>query len=310
MQFIELNKSAGPRNGRLVAVCGVLLFFLFSVSGKGQNVTSTTFYGPSLDPTVIVDGSDFGSAPVAVPIDSGPAGDDFAGGQLFFNDDFTNSSTQPWQAGYPGNSLGLILSSYTANQIIFSFGSALSGSNPAYSLNAGDPYRVSVNGATSNGTVNFSSSAVITYTTLEGPSTNPTVIVHGFNFGSAPSAEPLGQASGSDFDGGQLYFVDDTSSWQAGSPGNGLGLDLLSYTPNEVTFGFGSALSGTTPAYFLDEGDQFRVAVNGATFDGTVVLTAPEPSTWFLLVVGSVLLAFVRRFSARHQPSRAKLFTR
>lgn len=304
MISIDFTKGAETRNGRLVAVCGAIFFYLFSFSGKAQIVNSTTFYGPSSDPTVIVDGSGFGSAPVGVPVGSGSTGDDFVGGQLTFNND-----AQSWQAGSPGNSLGLILSSYTSNQAIFGFGSALSGNNPAYSLNAGDSYRVSVNGANSNGTVNFSLSAVITSTTFEGPSTDPTVIVKGFNFGSAPTAVPVSQGTGDDFNGGQFFFVNDTSSWQGGSPGNSLGLNLLSYTPTEVTFGFGSALSGASPAYFLSEGDQFQVAVNGATFDDTVAYAAPEPSTWLLLVLGSVLLIFVRRVSTQHPPSRAGIST-
>ena len=273
---------------------------------EAQTVTSTTFYGPSSDPTVIVDGSGFGSAPVGVPVGSGSTGDDFVGGQLTFNND-----AQSWQAGSPGNSLGLILSSYTSSQAIFSFGSALSGSNPAYSLNAGDLYRVSVNGATSSGTVNFSLSAVITSTIIEGPSTDPTVIIRGFNFGSAPDAVPVGNGlTGDDFVGGQFFFNDSTASWQAGVPSNSVGLNLLSYTPTEVTYSFGSALSGVNPAYDLNEGDHFEVAVNGATFDDTVAFTAPEPSTWLLFVVGSVLLVFVRRVSAQHPPKCAGFLTR
>jgi hypothetical protein len=285
---------AEPRNARLVTGCRVLLvFYLFTLSGKAQVVTSTTFYGPSSDPTVIVNGSGFGSAPVALPVGSG-TGDNFVGGQLSFNND---ASALPWQAGYPGNALGLILSSYTDSQAIFSFGSALSGSNPAYSLNAGDPYRLSVNGATSNGTVNFSLSAIITSTIIEGPSTNPTVIIRGFNFGSAPDAVPVDNGlTGDNFVGGQFFFNNGTALWQAGVPGNSVGLNLLSYTPTEVTYTFGSALSGINPAYYLNEGDHFEVAVNGATFDDTVVFAAPEPSTWLLFLVGGAILIFARYF--------------
>jgi hypothetical protein len=292
MVLARLTTAAGARNGRLVAVGGALFFCLFPFSGRAQNIDSTTFYGPSTDPTVIVDGSGFGSPPVAQPIDSGPAGDDFANGQLSFNND-----TQGWQAGSPTNSLGLILSSYTSNEVIFGFGSGLTGNNPGFSLNATDSYRVSVNGATSSGTVNFSLSAVITSTTFEGPSTDPTVIVTGFNFGSAPVAEPVSQGTGDDFDGGQFFFVDDKANWQAGSPGNSLGLILLSYSPTEVTFGFGSALTGANPAYSLTDEDQFQVAVNGATFDGVVPSASPEPSTWLLMAVGSLLLMFLRPVS-------------
>ncbi len=311
MFSVDFTRNARTRNNRLAAIFGALIFYLLSFSGGAQVVfNSTTFYGPSSDPTVIVDGSGFGSTPVAVPVGSGLTGDDLANGQLFFNDDFTNSSTQPWQAGYPGNSLGLILSSYSSNQVIFSFGSALSSSNPAYYLNAGDPYRLSVNGATTNGTVHFSLSPVITSTTFEGPSTDPTVIIRGFNFGSAPDAVPVGQGlTGDDFVGGQFFFNDSTASWQAGVPSNSVGLNLLSYTPNEVTYTFGSALSGVNPAYYLTEGDHFEVAVNGATFDGTVA-GIPEPSTGLLLVVGGILLMFVRRISTQRPPSPAKLSPR
>jgi hypothetical protein len=304
MNSVNFTKSARTRNDRLFAVYGAIFFSLHSLSANAQVITSTAFYGPSSDPTVIVDGSGFGSAPVGVPVDSGSTGDDFVGGQLTFNND-----TQSWQAGSPGNSLGLILSSYTSNQVIFGFGSGLTGNNPSTTLNAGDSYRVSVNGANSNGTVNFSLSPVITSTTFEGPSSDPTVIVQGFNFGSEPTAVPVAQGTGDNFVGGQFYFVDG-SAWQAGYPGNALGLTVLSYTSTEVAFGFGSDLTGTDPAYFLNEGDQFRVAVNGATFDDTVAFTAPEPSTWLLLVLGSVLLMFVRRISTQRPQSPAKLSTR
>lgn len=292
---------AETRNTRLVTVYGALIFYLFALSGKAQIVTSTTFYGPSSDPTVIVNGSGFGSAPVGVPVAPGSTDYDFVGGQLTFNDD-----AQSWQAGSPGNSLGLVLSSYTDSRAIFGFGPALSGSTPEYSLNAGDAYRVSVNGANSSGTVNFSLSAVITSTIIEGPSTDPTVIIRGFNFGSAPDAVPVGNGlTGNDFVGGQLFFNDSTASWQGGVPTNSVGLNLLSYTPTEVTYTFGSALSGVTPAYYMNQGDHFEVAVNGATFDDTVIFAAPEPSTWVLVVIGSVLLIFVRRASKRRPPSQA-----
>ncbi len=295
MLSVERSESTGTRFDRLTAICGAAVLFLFPLSVNAQIVTSTAFYGPGSDPTVIVDGSGFGSAPVAVPIGSGLGGDDFVGGQLTFNND-----AQSWQAGSPGNSLGLLLSSYTPTQVIFSFGSALSGSDPAYTLNAGDPYRLSVNGANSSGTVSFSSSPIITSTTFEGPSTDPTVIVRGFNFGTAPVAVPVGSGlTGDDFSGGQFFFNDSTASWQAGVPGNSVGLNLLSYTPDEITFDFGSALSGTDPAYFLNPGDHFEVAVNGATFDDGVAFSAPEPSTWLLFVFGGVLLMSVRRVSVK-----------
>ncbi len=109
--------------------------------------SSVTFEGSPNDVngvTVIVQGSGFGSVPEVDDSAGAPdgTGDDFTPGTLEFN-------TQTFEAGYPGNAVGLIIDNYHDSLVEFQFGSALSGD--PYTLNVGDSYGIAVSGAGSTG---------------------------------------------------------------------------------------------------------------------------------------------------------------
>jgi hypothetical protein len=117
-------------------------------------ITAVDFTGSATSPTVIVDGSGFGTqAALGTPhavCGGSYTGSDY-GTALYLYD-----ATQGWTAGYEvtGNcdSIGIIISSYSNNQIVFTFGSAYSN----YSLlNASDFCNLNLLGASVAGTVAF-----------------------------------------------------------------------------------------------------------------------------------------------------------
>lgn len=117
-------------------------------------VTAMDFRASATSPTVIVNGSGFGTqAALGTPhaVCGGfYTGSDY-GTALYLYD-----ATQGWTAGYDitGNcdSIGMVISSYSNNQIVFIFGSAYS--NYAL-LNETDVYNVNLLGANVAGTVAF-----------------------------------------------------------------------------------------------------------------------------------------------------------
>lgn len=122
----------------------------------------STLGGPS-NPTVTVNGTGFGGKmPASQPVPSCPGdpatglGVNFLKAKLYIND----YSAQNWQAGFaPGDCIGLVVSSYTKTQIVFTFGSWYQapgggGQGPTGdALAVGDPYTMSVKGAHFTGIV-------------------------------------------------------------------------------------------------------------------------------------------------------------
>ena len=83
-------------------------------------IASVSFAGSPSNPTVTVTGSNLDPIPpVGSPenCQTGDTGDDFGSTGLSFAD-----STQGWGAGQAGDCIGLILSSWSSSQIVFSFG--------------------------------------------------------------------------------------------------------------------------------------------------------------------------------------------
>ena len=89
-----------------------------SVTVGAVVISSVTFEGTSSAPKVLVTGYGFGARPATVAA-CNSANTDFADGALWIEDTTTVISS-----GEPGNCVGLKISSYTATEIVFTFGPA------------------------------------------------------------------------------------------------------------------------------------------------------------------------------------------
>ena len=114
----------------------------------GPQITSVTFTGTTANPTVTINGANFGSEPTGAPAGCGATGDTYGTTGLWF----TDITQQGWTAGQTGDCIGLIVSSYTATQIVYQFGSFYSNFNP---VTSGDSYKLEVQGVASTGTVTY-----------------------------------------------------------------------------------------------------------------------------------------------------------
>ncbi len=114
---------------------------------KGPQITSVTFAGPTTNPTVTINGNNFGTEPTGTPAGCGATGDTYGTTGLWFSDE-----TQSWTAGQSGDCIGLVVSSYTNTQIVYQFGSFYSGFNP---LTSGDSYKLEVQGIAHTGTATY-----------------------------------------------------------------------------------------------------------------------------------------------------------
>jgi hypothetical protein len=123
-------------------------FGAFQVPVTGPpTINSVSFTGTASDPTVTVTGSDFGTEPPGSPAGCSTTGDNFPGTSLTFND-----TTGGWGAGTGGDCIGLVVSSYSASQVVYQFGS---GYNVYGTANSGDSFSLTVQGATYSGTVTY-----------------------------------------------------------------------------------------------------------------------------------------------------------
>jgi len=122
--------------------------FQVPVTGP-PTITGVSFTGTSANPTVTITGSNLGSEPSGSPAGCSTTGDNFTGTSLTFND-----TSGGWGAGTGGDCIGLLVSSYTATQIVYQFGS---GYNTYGTANSGDSFNLTVqSGGTYSGTITYS----------------------------------------------------------------------------------------------------------------------------------------------------------
>jgi len=144
-----------------VAGAGVASASLSHPEGNGSHVTGIAFSGNSASaPVVTVTGTGFGHAPVGQPSSDGGCGYgtgyDYGESNLWIADATgTNATPAPelWSAGESINAtnrsscLGLFITSWTAHQAVFSFGSRYgTGSGNHWVLRDGDALVVDVKG--------------------------------------------------------------------------------------------------------------------------------------------------------------------
>lgn len=224
-----------------------------------SSITNVAFTGTEANPTVTVTGTNLGSEPAGVAAGCSGTGDDFTG--VLFED-----VTSGWNAGSPGNCIGLVVTSWTNTQIVFGFGSVLT--DGSFSMANGDQFQLNLFGATANGTAGFPQGADVVFT---GTATDPTVTITGTNLGTEPAGTPAGcGATGLNF-GTSLYIADLTNGWTAGeksgSIDNCIGLLVSSWTSTKIVFQFGSYLSGFST---LAAGDRYQLNLLGTQSSGTV----------------------------------------
>jgi hypothetical protein len=101
------------------------------------------------------------------------------------------------------------------------------------------------------------------------PSGNSEIVtVSGGGFGNAPAGAATAAgcaATGSDYANNALVFQDTASDgmkWSAGAGSNCIGLDVLSYSDNQVSYKFGS-FYGSESKYTVQDGDSITVTLNG-----------------------------------------------
>ncbi len=120
--------------------------FKVPVTGP-PTISSVTFGGDASDPTVTINGTNFGTEPGSSPAGCGTSGDNFTGVSLTFND-----TTGGWGAGTGGDCIGLVVSSYSSTQVVYQFGSGYTVYGTA---DSGDGFNLMVQGATYSGTVTY-----------------------------------------------------------------------------------------------------------------------------------------------------------
>ncbi len=121
-------------------------------------VTSVSFSGTSSDPVITINGSGFGKKMPAPNPSERPCGEDDVassgydyGNRVVFWD---TSNAALWQAGYPGDCIGLILASYSTTQISFTLNDWYRDPlNNGHLLANGDQFSVRIKGVPLTGTV-------------------------------------------------------------------------------------------------------------------------------------------------------------
>jgi hypothetical protein len=142
---------------------------------------------------VTITGTNFGSAPTSTPetCNPGDTGDDFGAGGLVFQD-----LTESWGAGNNGDCIGLLLTSWSTTQVVFTFGNEYANYGP---INAGDQIEAGVKGVGVALTAAFAASAptVSKINPDSGPTTGGTPItITGTGFVTGATVV-IGQGSGS-----------------------------------------------------------------------------------------------------------------
>ena len=278
-------------------------------AGAAQAISAVTFGGTPASPTVTVWGSGFGSeSDLGTPQPAGGTTDCVTPpytGSDYTNNLFISEDSQGWSAGQGddggGDCIGLLISSYSDNQVTFSFGSGYSLGGYGQAQN-GDSYSLTLLGATYSGTIAYppsSASGVGTtaYVTDPGPNTitpiNTDTGTAGTPFAFAPyepgaiAITPNGQTAyvapvASDGDAEVTPIETDTNT--VGSPIDTVDpVSALAISPNGSTI---YAVSGT---------DNAVVPIDVATQTaGTPIPVGDDPSAVAFTPDGS--MAYVTNF--------------
>jgi hypothetical protein len=249
----------------LASIClmsAVVLFAPTAEAGVGPVIGRVSVRGSVSAPTVVVTGTGFGTEPVGSAANCAATGENFA--SLLYLQDVTQGWTAGRMTATEDDCIGLVVTSYTATEIDFTFGSFY-GTGGGYTLADGDQYSMHVANAHSSATVHY---PTITSVALTGTETTPTITIKGTNFGTEPPGTPIIGDTGDNF-GTALWFRDDSVGWDAGygPDSNQIGLVVSSYTPTRIVFQFGSFYNFAN-VFVLHSGDSYSMNVLGTSLSG------------------------------------------
>ena len=132
-------------------------------------IGGVTFGGDPSNPTVTMSGSGFGtSGDLGTPGTPGCGGSGSDYGNIFYFSDTTGS----WQAGQGTDCTGLVISSYSSTQIMFTFGDQYSVFGP---IANGDSFSMTLFGVTFNGTASLGTGYTCTVSGMSGTTSFPVV---------------------------------------------------------------------------------------------------------------------------------------
>ncbi len=236
------------------------------------SITSVQVVGSSGDYTVTVNGTGFGSAPVAMP---------FSGDLESFR---IGNPTKQLESGYTGDALSLGYQSWTDSQIVVNRLTASAGDAIEIGVwNSGTGRAAAWGGnapPAATGTPRISS-----VTFMASGSNNFSMIIHGTGFGAAPTTMPFVGDTGNlrigDF--ATRYHGNGTSvSFRAGYSGEAIALEYQSWSDTRITIsGFAGSYGGSA---IVQPGDPVAIALwstanNLATdWGGTLTPSATAPT--------------------------------
>lgn len=254
---------------------------IVQLQAASAEVTGVVVSGSLANPTLTFTGTGFGSEPTTTAPGCEASGVDFPYSQLDLID-----VNEGWEAGIPGDCVGFVVQSWTADQVVVTLGSYYSSVSP---LSGGDVLWLGLGGSYINEQVPEVTSVVPD----TGPSTGGTSVTingsgftgaTGVDFGSTPAAS---------------FTVDNDGSITATSPAGSVGsVDVTVIAPGGTsptssadTFTYTSAEAINYSCSFPDLGDQLvptvvtespappaQVAVGG-TFQETLAVQAQLSST-------------------------------
>ena len=251
--------------------------------------------GPLSNPTITIDGSGFGSQPSGVAAGCNGSGDDYMLSQFMLWD-----VQQGWQVGYPGDCIGMQVSSWTPTQVVFSFGSYYSQYNP---ISVGDTLLVGLQGDYANFLVGPVVKSVVP--DIGPDSGGTTVTISGTGFTGATAVDfGAGNSAG--------YTVNSDTSITATSPEGATGtVDVTVTTPvgtsptssadqftytNDISSGYTCSVPGFGSASFAVDTTESPAPPTsqdaGASFQETLAsqVTIPAPVDEYYASLGATSL--------------------
>ena len=283
---------------QIQTVSGVATYNTVAVSNQSnQNLTSGSTGAPpvisSVSPisatrlqTITIKGSGFeNTQPQTISLGDGSV-DTIDGGNTPSIQIRDNHLIAGWTAGYGENGIGIILVSWSNNEIVLGgFGTLLTtNSQGSYNLLPGDPIQILVKSSgtvTSYNTVVLGSpentndpnnASVITSVSPISTDVSQTIVIKGSGFGNIqPQTMSLGDGSIDTVGGGITPVIqihdDGWCGWEAGTqdgPTTGadsIGIIIVSWSDTEIVLGgFGSALY-TNGQWSISPGDPMRIVV-------------------------------------------------
>jgi hypothetical protein len=256
-------------------------------------ISSVAFGGNANSPTITVNGSGFGTSapPVAATGGcSGSGGDDYGYLHLALFDMANNPNA--FNAGYSDpiygrqSCIGLVITSYSDTQIVYSFSSYYAETGQFYVLNQGDPFWLFVGGVGCSGNVDYGNTVscatpVISSVSITGSAAAPTITINGSGFGSSAPPQLGGSDCSNATDYGTQLHLSDVGVWDAGyynptaSKRDCIGLSLQTYSDSQIAYTFNgiyntTAFGAPTGFWTLQTGASMAVYVGSASCSGTV----------------------------------------